>query len=403
MYSEKDLRDQWSYRLNISDEKKAFIVSHIWEVLGVEFKYFFFNRNCGYYVADTFQLIIDEPLMQYGLPWAFPSAIFDYVSTIKNEKGESLVESVTFYPSRQTRFYQKYEALSPSLKAVLTKSINSGFSFNTDSYTTLNVDEKVAVLDALLDYNAYLNFKAKGKDTELKEKKKGLILERLKLNTKSPDVTYEPPIAPHFGQRPTKLALGTIEHSERGSAALATFRGAYYDHLSLSGGRPQHSLLRMAELNLMVDSEALTVRDLTFVEIEKLGITKTGLPRDAGHTWHLDLGVYRRSISDTSATDWTLTGGYGKAKKVSGSNVGFVMLDSVVVLNDVTMSYLSPRLSLVTIPHNAFASQVSTKWTPSGLVTELEGRLGSSRTSDIRLKFSVGETVESQLVMAYYF
>jgi hypothetical protein len=403
MYSEKDLRDQWSYRLNISDSKKKLIVAHIWEVLGYEFKYYFFNRNCGYYVADTFQLIIDDPLMRYGLPWAFPSAIFDYLSSIETDNGESLVESVSFYPSRQTRFYQKYEALSASLKDIVQKSISDDFLFRNTNYQALSTSDKVSVLDALLDYNAFLFYKSKGKNKALKQQKQALILERLKLKTMSPKDDYEVPIAPHFGQRPSKLAVSIGQHSSKGIRAYGNFRAAYYDHLAISPGRPPHSLLKMADLHMLADNGSVSVSKLTLVEIEKLGITKTGLPSDAGHTWHLDLGVYKRSLSDVSAKDWTLTAGYGKAKKLNSHVVGFVMLDAVGIMSDSKMSYVSPRVSGIVTSSQHVATQLTSKWTPSGLVSEIEVRVGSSRKSDIRVSYVQDVTHELRVSTAYYF
>lgn len=401
MYSEKDLRDQWSYKLNISDEKKLLIVAHIWELLGFEFKYFFFNRNCGYYVADTFQLIIDKPLMRYGLPWAFPSSIFDNVSTIKNEEGDSIVKDLTFYPSRQTRFYQKYTRLSDPLKAIVQSSVKNGFIFNDDTYTSLSKQDKIAVLDALLDYNAYLHYKFKEKKTELKRDKQRLILERLALKEPSPVSTYIPPVAPHFGQRPSKLALGIGHHSKQGKRAYANFRGAYYDHLSLTAGRPQHSMLKMADLEMQWDAGDFTISRLTFVEIEKLGITTTGLPQDAGDTWHLDVGVYKRELETTSVQDVSVTGGYGKAYQLSSKGVGFVMLDTVGIINDVNMSYVSPRASVIYEFAPYIATQLTKTWGRESI--EVETRFGASRFSDFRVVYRQEDTHELRMIAAYYF
>lgn len=46
-YTDGELRDLWEYRLTLPQSAHELIVGHLWEMLGIQHKYYFANRNCA--------------------------------------------------------------------------------------------------------------------------------------------------------------------------------------------------------------------------------------------------------------------------------------------------------------------------------------------------------------------
>lgn len=399
MYSEKDLRDQWSYKLNLTDDQKTLFIAHLWEVMGFEFNYFFFDKNCGYYIADTLQLIIDEPLLNYRLPWSFPSSVFDYLT--RNQ--EKLVKNITYIPSRQSKFYTSYQSLNTSLKNISTLLINNNYNFKLTDYLKLEKNEKQKIVDVLLDYNLYLHYKAKASSQTIKEQKTNIILERLKLNIKSPKRHIIAPSAPHLGQRPTKISFSLNAKANNTLSHSLNLRCAYYDHLAISPGRPPHSALEFIDISLTNYEKQLSISHLTFINIEKLGISQTGLDQDKTRTWNGSFGIYKKDQRQNIANRWLLQGGFGHTKQFTKSVIGFAMIDARTVLNHLDESHLSLRTSILFEPLKWLSSQYTLATRPLYLYHEAELRLGFSRMTDIRIKI-IKDAVETYTIStALYF
>lgn len=58
-YGETELRDLWEYELDLSKDEVRFILAHTWEVLGKEYTYYFFRKNCSYRMAELIEILPD--------------------------------------------------------------------------------------------------------------------------------------------------------------------------------------------------------------------------------------------------------------------------------------------------------------------------------------------------------
>ena len=407
-YTEVDLRDLWAYQLNISKEDAQFLVKHIWEVLGNDFHYYFFDKNCAYYIADVFQLIIDDPLLNYSLPWALPSSIFERVSAIKTNNGP-LIKKVTYIPSRQNRFYAKYNQLPSQLKPIFQKLIKHPDSINIAPYKNLSIKDKIKVIECYMDYNAY-SISNKGLTDQYKQKRTELLIERFQLKEKSPAWVMKQPFAPHEGQNPTRFSLGHLTNTQTQSEALIKFRAAYYDYLTISPGRPQGSLLEMVDIELTHFQNKLTLKKLTLVSIETLGLSQTGLPQDSSLAWNLKFSFQRRNISKESARVFCIRSGFGKSKQLSSQMIVYGMLDGNIDVEKQTKFYVSPRASVIITPKKWISTQLTSTYTPKKIsqqkhsyTTSLETRLGFSQWFDMRLSYENNHDSETKIWSSIYF
>lgn len=62
MYSNKEYRDMWEYKLNLTQEEKDLIILHLYEIITRKFDYYFLSRNCGYRVSEIINLVSKKKL-----------------------------------------------------------------------------------------------------------------------------------------------------------------------------------------------------------------------------------------------------------------------------------------------------------------------------------------------------
>ena len=82
------------------------------------------------------------------------------------------------------------------------------FNMVLPEYKKLSVQDKVNVIECLMDYNSFLMAKNKNEQA-LKQQKQQLLIARLQLKEKSPEWPSQRPIPPHFGQKPSRISLGS--------------------------------------------------------------------------------------------------------------------------------------------------------------------------------------------------
>ena len=110
-YGEVELRDLWEYTLNLSKEKVTLLSNHIWELMGMKYRYYFADENCAYHIARLVELVTAEGLTQDLSPWVIPSTVFTRLEEINQER-KDIVTNISFTPSRESNFHQYQKQLS---------------------------------------------------------------------------------------------------------------------------------------------------------------------------------------------------------------------------------------------------------------------------------------------------
>ena len=150
-YTETELRDLWEYELAFSYEETQFLIAHLWELLGKEYTYYFLNKNCAYRMAELFELIDGVELVADSSPWVIPQDIFRHIARTDYDN-KPLLRSVNFLPSRRSRFYQKYYALSQEERNFFSRIVLQPETLDHDRFHNAKTQTKYRLLDALIDY-----------------------------------------------------------------------------------------------------------------------------------------------------------------------------------------------------------------------------------------------------------
>ena len=141
MYSNKEYRDMWEYKLNLTPEQKDLILLHLYEILTRKFDYYFLSKNCGYRVSEILNLVSDEESVNQDL-WYLPVETFDFLET----KEKKLIKNIKYIPSNKKVFDFYFEKLTEKEKLGVKEFIRNNVLID------LNEEEKIHVLDFLLIY-----------------------------------------------------------------------------------------------------------------------------------------------------------------------------------------------------------------------------------------------------------
>ena len=341
LYGREELRDLSEYRLNLSPEQVEMIVAHLYEVRNVKFQYFFFKENCGMQVADLIEIGTENDLYHPSALWVLP---FEVVTKAEDA---GLVAETKLYPSKQSEFYLRFEALDSKEKAAFVSVVEQG---ENQALETL-VDDlaKSKVANALLSYYdvAYVTHRDKKKYDAQRYPVLGVLAQ-----LQAHQLEYPVPKKDALdATRPTKLGFSLLQRGEH-SFGRVSFKAANNDLLNINVGRPKFSSLTMLELEAVVHRDSLDLSKLTFVEVKSFLPSVTGLAYDDEKTWQFKVGYE----SDEYNRGLVVEGGVGKAFALSENQLLAGMLNGGYKTGGEAL-YIKPEL-IYLFNNNDYALEV---------------------------------------------
>ena len=153
-YGENELRDLWEYRLELPEPMLRLIIAHAWEVTGKEYTYYFFRRNCAYRVAELIEVASGLDIIPRNRPWVLPQALIQQLAR-SEYAGTPLVSARIYHPSRQSRLYQRFSALSGPERVLTKRLIEKAATLSGTEMRDQPVERQQAIIDILLDYYQY--------------------------------------------------------------------------------------------------------------------------------------------------------------------------------------------------------------------------------------------------------
>lgn len=313
-YGESDLRDLWHYELDLSRQELARLIYFSWELLGHKFTYQFFAKNCGYFLEELFSYALGKRISPVNRFYAVPATTF--INLVKTEEGDfPLVKRIHREPSRQSRFREKYLALSEYERAQVKQHVDGG------QIEILEKPSQLRVIDTLIDYYSFVQARAKqqAKKQTLAATKTKLFAKRLSLS-KTDDVVWPHRLTsrpPHAGNPPTLLRISALHSSEFGGGLKLRLRPASYDLLDLEGAHARDSRLNMFNTEVGLIDDKLRLLRFDLVDVETLNLTDSGLPGDGGLGWGLKIGLERASLDCLSCQIAHVSGSIRKGKRLS--------------------------------------------------------------------------------------
>ena len=410
-YGETELRDLWEYQLDLTRKEMELVLGHAWELLGEKYTYYFLNRNCAYRMAELLEIIDGVTLTQKTKLWSVPQAVLQDLAQ-QHRGGVPIIRSVGYIPSRQSRLYKRFDALSSEEKEIFGDIIRDPGHLNSASFENINVTQQQMLLDTLLDYYQYLIDSEDDALDQNQERYRLALVKRYQLPPGVVPIQFSSSDSPHEGRRPSYFQLGATYHSEFKEGFHIQVRPAFYDDLDSGNGHVKFAALSMMEIKLVAYDSGIEVRDLNIVKIESVNKSSTGLPGDRGHSWLMEIGAGSHSLDcqncltpkAKAARGYTRTLWRGLA--VAGAYAGIgaqANYQNSGIAYGYTQFRLSGELSpkirarLSTTYKDYFASSPH-----DGTVADVQIRYQLSNNTDLRLFIEKNKFYEGGLQMGFY-
>ena len=332
-YGDVELRDLWEYELNLPAEDVAMIVAHSWEVLGREFTYYFFRRNCAFRMAEVLEVIGGIEIIPPKRPWTVPQALVRRTNS-QTYNGEPLVRSVTYRPSRQSRFYASYDQLGDDARdAAQTVVASASDGFETAAIEALPADARAATTDALLDYYQYQIPSSAPPDDPLRDAYRKLLAYRFTQPTGAQASVPQPERDPASDRPPGYLAAGYANNSSTGASTTLQVRAAYYDALDASVSHVPDSELTMGDVEIELRDGSARLRKAQLFRVESVNGARSGLPGDNGKSWRLAFGLASQDLACDTCVVARFDGDIGRSRALGrtatvGAYVGGALQDN---------------------------------------------------------------------------
>ena len=341
-YGETQLRDQWEYELDLSRSDVELVVAHAWELLGKKYDYYFFTYNCAYRMAELFEIIEGISFIP-NRTMMIPQTFFQSVAKAQY-RGRPLVKRIRYYPSRQQRLYQRYELLDKNQRDIIHDWVKTPEEFAAhQEYQQLEVPQKQAVVDTLLDYYQYHHSEEDdGQVASIPNSSEyvSVLRERFRLPLGQSDLSSQRPDAPHQGRNPALFQTAAISTSGGDYGLGISYRPAYYDALDARAGHVKNGKLAMGSMAFTLINSSLKLDFLDAIAIDSTNGAITGLPGDSGFSWRLRGGVLRQTVACDQCLIPRISGSMGLAHSLSESVVTVGYVDAAVQDNRNDSGYL---------------------------------------------------------------
>lgn len=288
-YGETELRDMWEYELNLTKDEVDLFLAHAWEVIGKEYTYYFFRKNCGYRMAEMLELIPGVEIIPNNPFFIMPQVLIQRLNSAQRNE-EPLVKRVALKQSRQSKLYEGFGNLSQTHQELLRDIAENPNVLNQPVFLGLDPDSKGKILEVLISYYLFLQKKTP-ENKEIDEIYRKVLTLRFGLPVGPNLKTVNEKEAPHEGRNPSRISVGGAYNSRLANAGIIHLRPAYYDELDAGAAHVSNSSLSMGEVKLSIFNDNIDIRQLDFVSLSSFNANATNLPGDEMETWSLAAGI----------------------------------------------------------------------------------------------------------------
>lgn len=290
VYSRTEFRDMWDYELDLSEYERHLIISHLWEVAGKKFDYYFFTKNCAFRIAEVLTLIEDDnQLTSRARLWYAPVELFNRIDDVNKKKSNGYIKTIRFIPSAQRTLYARLADLNATeLQAFNQALVTEQFSFVLDEAS------KIKVLNSLL---AFYEFKdvalMDSTDLTYKSLKRKVLIKRIALPVEAEsDIEIKSLPSPQLTAPPMMFGFGASHIDQPQNANRFNLRWSpfFYDSVSLNS--LQGGELVLFDATLSVDeTQQAEISKVDLIRLRKMPTYNPVNTYEKEWAWSLQLSL----------------------------------------------------------------------------------------------------------------
>jgi len=277
-YNNLESRDLWEYNLNVPPARLESLLEHLWELGSTRLPYFFFNKNCSYYLLPVLDVM--DPALSSSGPFVLKAIPMDTVRQVIRTPG--VLAGVTYRPSHATKMIADRNRLIPEeirmaekLAVIPAKAeIQKDWAPASAGVTSLSQERQALVLDSAYDLFRYKVGFRRDQPLSVQEKEKALLLMRNQVGVASPALILSSAsvTSPDQGHKTGRvdLSYGFSNHSHFEEISL---RPSLHDQDDPVPGYLPGSQLEMFHLKLRYDDDRKTLYPEEFSLVNLLSVT----------------------------------------------------------------------------------------------------------------------------------
>lgn len=409
-YGDTELRDLWEYKLDLPQRDVDFIVAHAWEVLGKRFTYFFFRENCAYQMGEIIAVADKVDPIPPNRPWTIPQALIQRIAAARLD-GRPLVSEITYDPSRQSRFYAKFNALSASDRDALKALSTHTQALDSADFAQRPLASQEAILEALIDYDQFAFNPLAQAPLQVRADYSAVLAKRYTLPAGGPDAPTSAPVSPDQGRPPGWAQAGAAHNSALGDSLTLRLRPAYYDSLDAGPGQVRNGTLSMGDTQMQFFSKRVRVDHVEGIAVRSLSPAVSGLPGDGGAAWDVRFGAEQARLWCPQCLVVRGQGDLGTGTDWSPSLYTGILVGGAIQNARAQQGAGFARVSVIVIAHPAdrFDAQLETQirgpvapFTKPYLVATSTMRWTLGKTSDLRIDLNHDRVNQIQIAAGWY-
>lgn len=392
VYSEREMRDLWHYRLNLPPMKRELLIAHLFEVAGQDFDYLFLTQNCASRIARTLELVVEEDLTPGHVPWVAPETLIRAMSGASID-GQPLLKDTEHVPSRRLQTEWRYQSLTLEEQQVLQSIWPTMEQLNLDAaaFGQLPQTSQVTVLDTLLSHIAFL--KETGDEPDLIEFERRLLQARLALPAGSPSMLPSEVKPLHEATPSALVRLESLHNSEFGAAARLTLRPLQYDLLDSNATRMPDAALEIGRTEFAITDNTARLRRLSLFHITNLHARSVPLPALPSMVWHASGGIERSKLGCKNCLEGQATLLAGKSHRL-GRHLPFGMVGGQLRTERHQSGPLGPAIQMGVLSNWASGHRTLLQATH---VDTLRGEAGRHTLWHLQHRMALGKGLDARL------
>ncbi|UCB53770.1 MAG: DUF4105 domain-containing protein [Thiotrichales bacterium] len=335
-YSRIEHRDIWEYRLNLTGDEIERLITHLWELQGIDFDYYYFDENCSYRLLELLEVARpgSELTDQFKLT-AIP------VDTVRAVETAGMIEAASYRPSQATILRYSLEQLSGDERdLVMALSKNTDSSQQT-TFRELSPEQQRKIVD--LAYR-YLRYQQSGQERDPDAARRShqlLLILNAYPKDLALDTTVDQPVAPERGHSSRRLTAGLGRRLDNNYAELG-FRMSFHDLEDNLEGYLRGAQINIGSIQIRAEeNESISLYRLDLVDIFSL-TPRTGFFKPL--SWRVYSGLERQFTRGVDQLTAHLTGGAGGSWNLFRSSQFYALATGRLEINKQLDRAIEPAL-----------------------------------------------------------
>ena len=341
-YGHSENRDIWEYSLDFSEAETDWLVTHLWELRGIDFGYYFFDQNCSYRLLELLE--VARPSLQLTQPFEVTAIPVDTIRELADQK---LITTRQFRPSQERQLNDVLALIDQEQRHWMKTLRDDPSQLEHSDFQKLPLITRARLLQAAYGYTRH-------QDTDGDRQRAANRIKLLRAIKALPQETREAmrptgdtPSAPEDGHYSRRLQF-TYRHGEQQDSLLLSARMAFHSLNDNPAGYLQGAQINMFDLQLRLTEDNVRLEKLDFIDIASLVPSQRYFPHVA---WKVNVGLAPLDLQANQKTGLQLTTGAGYSRALSSNSALYGLLDIHAEFNHRNGSFFlgaGPQVGLLT-------------------------------------------------------